>query len=168
MARKHSDIKELSNIQLKFLKQMIRVPYSTPNIGLFLELGLLPIVYIIDIRKITYLHHIITLPDEDQVKLLYFQQLCLPYEKNRANEVKSKMKEYNINYTHETLATMSRNKWKNNVKQIITQYAFQEMTTTASKMTKTKNIQYSQLETQPYLLKLDPKRQDKPSKFVWE
>ena len=37
------DIGILSAVQLKYLKQALRVPYSTPNVVVYLEMGLLPI-----------------------------------------------------------------------------------------------------------------------------
>ena len=37
------DIGILSVVQLKYLKQALRVPYSTPNVVVYLEMGLLPI-----------------------------------------------------------------------------------------------------------------------------
>ena len=36
------DIGILSVVQLKYLKQALRVPYSTPNVVVYLEMGLLP------------------------------------------------------------------------------------------------------------------------------
>ena len=64
------------------------VPYSTPNAGLFiLELGILPIKDVINIRKLTFLHHILSLPCDDPVLKLYKQQKKLIYENNWANEL---------------------------------------------------------------------------------
>ena len=60
----------------------MHAPYSTPNTGVFLELGLLPISDVINVRRISFLHHILTLPDTDPVFQMYNEQRKLPYEKN--------------------------------------------------------------------------------------
>ena len=56
---KKYDIDTLSVVQLKYLKQALRVPYSTPKVVVYLEMGLLPIKYVIDVRRFVYLHHIL-------------------------------------------------------------------------------------------------------------
>ena len=40
-----SDLKNLLTIQLKYLKRMMHAPNSTPNVSVFLELGVLPVSY---------------------------------------------------------------------------------------------------------------------------
>ena len=62
-------------IQLKYLKQALCVPYSTPNVVVYLEMALLPMAYVIDIRQFVYLHHILMLTNDEHVKNLYYQQL---------------------------------------------------------------------------------------------
>ena len=59
--RKSSDIPSLESMQYKYLKQTMHIPYSTPNAGLLLELGILPIKDVVNIRKLTFLHHILSL-----------------------------------------------------------------------------------------------------------
>ena len=74
----------------------MHVPYSTPNAGLLLELGILPIKDVINIRKLTFLHHMLTLSCDDPVLKLYKQQKKLIYENNWANEVSWLRKHYEI------------------------------------------------------------------------
>ena len=62
--RKSNDIEALTAIQLKYLKQMMRVAYSTSKAGVYLELGTLLIVNEIEIREIKFLHHILSLKND--------------------------------------------------------------------------------------------------------
>ena len=48
---------------------------STPNVVVYLEMALLPMEYVIDIRRFVYLHHILMLMNDEPVKNLYYQQL---------------------------------------------------------------------------------------------
>ena len=69
-------------------------PYSTPNIATVLELGILLILDAINVRKpTTFLHHILSLQEDDLVLKLYNEQIKLPFEINQVNEV-SKLRNY--------------------------------------------------------------------------
>ena len=60
----------------------MRVTYSTPNVVVYLEMGLLPIEYVIDIRRFVYLHDILMLANDKLVKNLYYRQLDLAFKEN--------------------------------------------------------------------------------------
>ena len=49
---KNSDIKKLESAQYNFYKRLIRVPTGTPNIAITMELGILPMEYKIQKRKL--------------------------------------------------------------------------------------------------------------------
>ena len=90
------DIDTLAVVQLIYLKQALRVPYSTPNVVVYFEMGLLPIEYVIDMRRFVYLHYILMLTNDEPVKNLYYQQLELAFEEHWANEIHHLVKQYNI------------------------------------------------------------------------
>ena len=50
------NIQELEKIQSNSLKLLLRIPYSTPAIGLLLELKIPTIKAAIDKKKLLYLH----------------------------------------------------------------------------------------------------------------
>ena len=50
------DITSLRTLQLKFLKRIVGASTSTANAFVFLELGVLPIEFEIEIRQVMYLH----------------------------------------------------------------------------------------------------------------
>ena len=58
---KKKELEDLQHVQLRMLKQVMKVPYTTPTAGIFLELGLLPIEHLINQRKLAFLHHILNL-----------------------------------------------------------------------------------------------------------
>ena len=65
-------IDTLSVVQLKYLQQALHVPYSTPNVVVYLEMAFLPIEYVTDIRRFVYLHHILMLMKMNQPKTYIF------------------------------------------------------------------------------------------------
>ena len=63
-----NEINCLSKVQIKFLKRVLRVPVTTPNAFVYLELGVLPIIYEIHKRQIRYLHKILNLEGNDPIQ----------------------------------------------------------------------------------------------------
>ena len=75
----------LNTVQLKFLKRIFHAPPSTSNPITFLETGSLPIEQEINIRQLTFLHHVLTLSTSDPVNRVYKEQLKLCHENNWAS-----------------------------------------------------------------------------------
>ena len=96
------NINTLAVVQLKYLKQALCVVY--------LEIGLLPIEYVISHRRFDYLHNILMLTDDESVKNLYYQQSELAFEENWANEIHHLAKQYNIIIEERYVKSISREK----------------------------------------------------------
>ena len=107
-----NDLHRLTTIQIKYLKRSLQVPRSTGDAVCFMELGIIPITFEIDIRRLIFLQHIIQMENDDPVKLVYKQQRQYPNEENWNNEMKQKLLLYNIIYTEEDIEGMSKYKWK--------------------------------------------------------
>ena len=67
--------KDISNLQLKFLRRVMEVPKSTPIAALFLELGILPIQYEIEKRQLIFLRRILDRENDDPIKMCYHEML---------------------------------------------------------------------------------------------
>ena len=144
-----SDLKKLEVTQLRYLKRVMRAPLSTPNAFVFLEFGALPVKFIIQIRQLTFLHHILGLDDQDPVRRTFEAQQLLPYEKNWANEVLPLLELYGI--SDYDIANISKDTWKAIVKQKVSQTAFNQLKDLIKDKTKTKHLSYSSFSPRPYL-----------------
>ena len=145
----------LERIQLKFLKLALWLPLSTPNVFIFLEYGVLPLEHEIQKMRIIYLHHILTLCEDDPVRLTYHQQLKLIYEPNWANNVKHLRLVYNLESTDLEIANMSKDQWKQIVTKRINSFVFEKLVNKASSSSKVVENFYPEFKIQDYLLKLD-------------
>ena len=58
----------LSGVQMKFLRRMLHIPSSTPCSTIFRELGVIPIVNELESRQLFYLHHILSLDQDDPLR----------------------------------------------------------------------------------------------------
>ena len=122
-----TDIKGLQTVQLKFLKRIFHAPSSTSNPLTFLETGILPIQYEIQLRQLSYLHHILTLEDDDPVKQSYQQQLLYPMAPNWANEVMDIRKKYSIIESDSEIANLSKDRWKHIAKDKVNPIALENL-----------------------------------------
>ena len=65
----------------------MKVANSTPVAGAFLQLGILPVQFEIDMRKSYFLWKIVQKENDDPVKQIYVQLKRNCFEKNWANEM---------------------------------------------------------------------------------
>ena len=144
------DMKNLRTIQLKYLKRVARAPYSTPNAFVFLEFGVLPVEYLIHIRQLTFLHHVVHLNQDDPVFVMFEQQQQLPFEQNWSSHIFKLLKSYDLRFSD--VKTVSKEKWKSTVKDAVRTVALYHLTQQSASKSKTKHLQYSELLLQPYLL----------------
>ena len=150
-----SNITSLEKLQLKFLKLILRLPLSTPNVFIFLEYGILPLGHEIQKRRMIYLHHILTLRDEDPVSLSYHQGLRLSHEPNWANDVKKIRLVYGITASDEEISRLTITEWKRTVTSKVQESVFQELVGEARGASKTQDLEYQQFSCQEYLWELD-------------
>ena len=153
-----NDIRGLQTVQLKYLKRTFHAPSSTSNPLTFLETGILPIQYQIHKRQLTFLHHILTMQDNDPVKKSYQQQLQYPMAPNWANEVSSIRKIYSLDASDSEIALLSKEAWKNTVKAKVQSKALEDLVLEASEQKQYQNLPpYEKFIRQLYLDELPPK-----------
>ena len=126
---------------------MMGVRQATTNSFVYLELGVLPIKYEIHKRQISFLYHIISLSEEDPVKMVWRNQTKLPEHNNWWCGVKSLMEKYSIEFDEEKIKKMSKDTFKKKVKTAIITSAFQCLKTECESKSKTEKIKYEKFET---------------------
>ena len=90
----------------------MKVPISTPNCSLYLELAIIPINYEIMYRKLVFLHKILTNPSPNIITTIYNQQASSKYPNwcNEAIEIRTFLK---LRQSDHEIAELSKNQWKN-------------------------------------------------------
>ena len=152
-----ADIKSLQTVQLKYLKRVFFAPSSTSNPLTFLETGILPIQYLIHARQLTFLHHILSLQDNDPVKRAYQQQLQYQMAPNWANEVASIRIVYELHENDSEVVSLSKDAWKTILKKKIRAKALLDLQLEASQQKQFQNLSpYNAFARQQYLDELPP------------
>ena len=134
-----SGIVALERIQLKFLKRIFHAPSSTSNPITYLETGTLPIRYEIHIKQLVFLHHIITLHENDPVRKTYQQQL-LYLAPNWANEVLQLREKYKLTEADAEIAELSKDTWKRKVKREVRGRALFDISKEANEQKTAQNL----------------------------
>lgn len=150
-----SNFESLERLQLKFLKLILWLPMSTPNAFIFLEYGILPLEHEIQKRRITYLHHILSLRDGDPTKLAYLEGLKLSHEPNWANNVLSLRLKYGVSFSDQEVSQMSVSKWKEIVSDQVDKLVFHELLEKSKSLSKIRDIEYDVFGSQRYLSTMD-------------
>lgn len=144
-----TDIKKLETAQIQYLKKAAHAPLSVTNSFTFLEFGVLPASYLIHYRQLTFLYHILKLDDTDPVKVMYYEQRTLPFEKNWANHMEYILQLYGLDSND--IFVMSKSTWKGKAKKAVRDKAFTSLVIDSSNKSKTKKVSYSSFSRQSYL-----------------
>ena len=91
----------LENLQLFFIRLVLRVPVSTPKVALRSETGMLSMKMRIWKKKILFIHHVKTLEDKDLAKQVWKEQLQQGWP-GLAREVQGICEELGLNDVNKT------------------------------------------------------------------
>ena len=137
---------------------MLHTPKGTCTSFTLLELGLLPISHVIVYRKLSFLHHILNLPDDDPVKYAYEDQKLYSHEPNWYNEVSALLNRYGLEKDEENIRDTPKDKWKHLIEDALTNDALESLNADCASKSKTANFHYEKLSIQPYFEKLSPRK----------
>ena len=152
------NFEDLERAQRKCLKRILKTASSTPNSILYLEMGILPMKFEIHIKQLIFLHQILSLADDDPVKLMYQQQHEYPYEKNWATNNRELRIFYELPTDDNDIAVLSKGQWSGRVKKVVRCYAHEMLLRECHDKKKTQNISFpDHFTTQQYLTSYSPK-----------
>ena len=106
------DIAELQRGQLHYLRSITEVPKSTPIAAVYLEFGVLPIQYEVQLRKLYFLKSILQKIHDDPVRMVYNEMLKYPCENSWANEMMGLCIRYGLSTDDWYVETTGINEWK--------------------------------------------------------
>ena len=155
---RQKQMEKLRTQQLKFLKRIIGVGSYTSNAFVFLELGVLPIQYEIDKRKLMYLHRILNLENADPVYVTFTNMMSFDEagEENWWSEVRKLLVKYHLPLDLQEIKGLGKNMFKDRVTKAVTTYAFEDLCMECKSQKKTAHLTYKSLCVQDYLLKMFP------------
>ena len=152
-----ADIKELEHIDNVLHRRILETPVSTPISILHLELGTLPIKYLIKRRRLLYLQYILK-QDKDSLMYKVFEaQSRNPQKGNWVLQIIDDINKVDLQLTFEEIKSMSKYSYNGKVKKAIRKSAFNWLIADKDKPRsgnppKGSNLHYDQFKMQDYFL----------------
>ena len=112
-----NEISQLEEVDKLLIRKVLNVATSCPIEALYLELGCVPLSYIIQSRRVNYLHHLVTRSENEMLSKFFYTQWNYPAKKTKWTvTVREDLKELDIEDNLETIKKMSKYTFKNLVK----------------------------------------------------
>ena len=149
-----TEILDLENLDLIFLRSLFEVPQTVPTVALYLETGSYSIRTILKVKRIIYLHYLLNLDESEMLSKFFFAQWENPSNLDWTLEVKNNLIEFGMKTNLDEIRKMSADRFKNLVKKHAKNFEFKRFLAIkeAKAKSKMKNLVYSELKIQDYLL----------------
>ena len=147
-----ADLNRLEGVDRMFLRRVFQVPTSTPTAALYLETGCLPINVLMKVKRIMFLHHILTRQDDALIKKVFCAQASQPVKGDWVLVVKEDMEYIGLGHlTFENIAGLSKGTLRTMVKAKARDTAWRELMAQKEKSSKLAPLKYASFSMQPYL-----------------
>ena len=151
---KQHEYDQLEYVDQILIKNLFNCSNSVPSDLLFLELGLVPIKQIIQMRRCLYLHHLLNQNKNSLLFKFFMAQLENKQQGDWASQVLTDLENFQIHLELQEIQNMSNLKFKSLVKEKVIDFAFIRLTKRKgerkSENAKGRNLNYSELKMQEY------------------
>jgi hypothetical protein len=145
-------IKSLEKVDEALLRGILGAHSKTPKEFLYLELGVLPIRWVLAQRRMNYLKNILDRPDNELILKVYHAQKLNSVKGDFVNLIENDFKNIGCDLDETLVINTPRVQFKKFIKLNVRNAAFTELTTMLSTHTKVKSIKYEELKIQNYLM----------------
>lgn len=147
---------ELEKIQNSSLKRLLRLPQSTPSIGLRNELNIPSIENQILKKQLMYLHRVLNLPPNNITRKVLLEQQTMPGN-TWLSDIQIKIQKLGLGIgTIEKIGELSKIEWKKLTTEAIFSKEKTERSEWMQHSTKCKNLQLTEKIIPPYIHELNP------------
>ena len=142
-------VKVLEKVDEKLMRKVFDCPSKTPIHLLYLELGWLPLRFIIQSRRINFLKYILDQNETSLIKQVFDEQKLNPEKGDWVKSVEKDLKKLKINLSFKEISSMTKLSFKKLVKKACEDNALKYLKLHIK--SKEKEIQYENLELRHYL-----------------
>ena len=148
----NKNIQELEIVDHKLLRRVLECPQGTPTCMMYLELGCVPLRFLIKNRRILFLQYILQQDKESLILKFFNAQNQNPLKGDWVLQVLQDLTDFEIKMTFEEIQSTSKYSFKCLVKKAMQTKAFEWLEIEKDKLSKVKNVNFSKLQIQDYLL----------------
>ena len=145
------DIKQLENLDVSLLRQILNAPISVPIEALYLELGVLNIATIVKARRLNNLHYLVKLNPEEMLYKFFKRQWKYPVAGDWVLQAKQDLADFDIPEDLNWIESKSSFAFKTLVKKKAKEFALYEFLEKKASHSKLDGLFYSDLAMQEYL-----------------
>ena len=146
------EIEELEKIQKDILTSILELPKSTPYMGILAELGLWPIKQLIEYKRLTILHRILTSEEKRLLREIIIDQIERPYTGCWSKTTLEICEKYNIEV--KDLIKQTKKQFKRQVKRKVQEQVDMQMKKEIEEKTKLRFCVCTSSKRKPYLEQL--------------
>ena len=147
-----AEVSDLEHLDRTLLRRILKTPVSTPIEALYLELGVQPIGEILKMRRIMYLHHLVTRMENEMLYKFFITKWTSPTKGDWSETVKENPKEYGIPEDLEFIRNKTKYSFKNLIKNRGKENTLRQLLIMKGKHSKIKELEYTDLSIQEYFL----------------
>ena len=125
LTKKDTDM--LEQVDEMWMSNLFECSRNVPRDLLYLELGIVPISYLIKARKQMYLHHILQQEEDSLLHRFFTAQMKFPVKNDWISQVLEEQEELDINNSLIEIQSMTKSKFKALVQKKIKQKAFEHL-----------------------------------------
>ena len=148
---KDTDFTQINIIDNQILRYICKSHAKTPTEFLFLETGATPILKIISIRRMNYLHEILNREENELVRRVFSAQVENPSKGDFIQLVEEDFKMIGEEIDFESICQMTKIQFKKHIKEKVKLVTFNDLQDIQKGHSKVRDIQYSKLNIQEYL-----------------
>jgi hypothetical protein len=147
-----SDLKDLETIDHKIMKVITGAQAKVPTEMLYLETGQLEISHIMTVRRLMYLHNILSRHKSELIHKTFKAMKQKPVKDDWIHLVTKDLMKIDMTLENEEdIKNVSKNQFKTIVKERVRKYAFEELENTKKNHSKVKLIVHESYKTQEYI-----------------
>ena len=146
------DLNKIEAVDRMFLRRIFHVPNSVPTSFLYLETGCIPLHYVMKMKRVMFLHHILTREDNALIKRVFWAQVQQPVKGDWCLIVREDLESIGLaDLSFEKIQKMEKEALRTLLKNQVRETAFNNLIAEKRKCSKLSGLDYSSLECQSYL-----------------
>ena len=145
------EVEVLEKVDEQLLRRILSAHSKTAIPALYLELGCVPIRFLVMQRRIGFLHYILNEDSESLIREVFDAQLAHPLKGDWCGQVKGDLEKLGLDVSLETLARWSEKELKSHLKSAVNCEAYKFLSDSKQDKSKIRDLKYSDLQLQPYL-----------------
>ena len=122
-----AELEKLEQVDEMWIRELMDCSSSVPKDLLYLELSILPIRYVIQIRRFLYFQHILKQKKDSLLYRVLMAQLTNPTHRDWVSQVLQELEDVQIQLEIQEIVLMSKYKYKNLIKEAVYSKAFSDL-----------------------------------------